>query len=169
MSFPYKNAHSLSQAFWDYKEAGPTSTILVLPVGMYNMAQLPGVVDVSAMEFSFSLDQTSITGTPARFIGTLATTAVFVMADGGPTGDATAQAVLFAGSSDAAVWSSSIADGGLGNSVSPNQPLDAQGTSTTDLDADDWLNFRVVQNATGLVGLVIINANYIYGKPAAIA
>lgn len=169
MSFPYKNAHSISQAFWDLKESGPTSTIMFLPTGMYNMAQVPGVVDVSGMEFSFALEYTSITGTPVRFISSLATTAVFGMADGGPTGDATAAALLFASTGDDAIWSSSVADGGLGNSASPNQPLDAAGSSATDLDADDWLNLRVLSNATGLVGSVIVNVNYVYGKPAGIA
>lgn len=161
--FPYKNAHTLTQTFWGTEEAA-NSTVLSLVTGMYNMAQLPAVVDVSAMEFAFSVGQQGVSGAPVRFLDTAVSTAVFVMADGGPTGDATGAAALF----DSDNWSNSL-DGSLGSTGSPNQPLDAAGSSTTDLDADDWLNFRVIQNATGLVGLAIVTASYIYGKPAAIA
>lgn len=168
MSFPYMNAQSLSQTFGGIKEAAAT-TIPFLATGQHNMAQMPGVIDVSGMEFAFSLMFTSATGAPARFLITAASTAVFVMADGGPTGDATGGAGLFAGSGAAGLWSNSLNDGGLGSTASPNQPLDAAGSSSTDLDADDWLNLRVIANATGLVGIASVHANYIYGKPGGIA
>jgi hypothetical protein len=36
------------------------------------------------------------------------------------------------------------------------------------LDADDWVNFRAIQNATGLVGTMNVTVAYVYGKPGVI-
>lgn len=165
MSFPYMNAHGISMTYTGL-QGGSASAAPFIATGMHNMAQLPDVVDVSAMEFAFSVEQTANTGARVGFANTGASTAQFVMADGGPTGDATAAAALFT----IGTWSNGL-DGSLGATATPNMPLDAAGTSTTDLDADDWLNFRAVTTVTGAAGVgnAHINANYIYGKPGSIA
>lgn len=165
MSFPYMNAHTLSQSIGNMSQVANTTTPL-LATGLHNMAQVPGTVDVSAMEFAFALQSTALTGVGARFLPTAISTAVFVMADGGQCGSG--GAVLFGATIVSNPWSNTN-DGSLGSTASPNQPVDAQGTSTTDLDSDDWLNLKVVQNGVGLVGIANLTASYVYGKPGSIA
>lgn len=166
MAFPYLNAHTFSQSIGNLSQVANTTTPF-LATGLHNMAQLPDVVDVSGMEFAFALQSTAITGAPARFLVTAVSTAAFVMADGGQCGSG--GAVLFSATSAGVNPWSNTNDGSLGSAASPNQPRDAAGTSTTDLDADDWLNLKVVVNALGLVGIVNLTASYIYGKPGSIA
>lgn len=166
MSFPYANARGITITHLGLTGDASVSTALTLVVGMHNIAQLPDVVDVSAMEFSAAIAQNAATGAPVRFAVTGASTASFTFADGGPSGDATAAAVLVG----ATEWTNA-AEKAFGSSASPNQPLDAAGTSTTDLDADDWFNLKVIANVTGAggFGALHLNANYVYGKPGGIA
>jgi hypothetical protein len=45
--------------------------------------------------------------------------------------------------------------------------ISAQATSTTDLDADDWVNLNVAANldtSAGL-GIIVCQAEFIYGVP----
>jgi len=42
------------------------------------------------------------------------------------------------------------------------------GTSTTDLDADDWVTLHIVANATQVAGAVQTGMSFVYGKPGAI-
>ena len=161
MSFPYNNAQSVSMSYLNIEEAGST-TIAMIQTGAHNMFTTPAPVDVSAMEFAMALEQMSVTGL-VRTLASAASTAVFHMADGGPSGDPTTVAVLHA-VGDAAAWSNSLT-----GYFTLNKPADVAGTSATDLDSDDWVNFHVKANATGLVGAAIVTANYIYGKPGTIA
>jgi hypothetical protein len=158
MSFPYMNAMSVSRLLTQtYSNDNPTSHSM-LTTGQHNLFSVPGVVDVSAMEFSMSLSALAST-LLTRVLASAASTAVVTFSDGGATGDATGAAVLFSQDS----MSNSLTSG-----FEANVPLDVTGTSSTDLDADDWVNFRVVQNATGLIGGVNAVASYIYGKPGGI-
>lgn len=160
MAFPYMNAASLSQPLFGL--AGNVLTpVLSLVAGNYNIASLPAVVDVSGMEFSVGVvskaDTTTLSGGIAG--GTGSSTVVVTFVDGGPTGDATGVAVLMDNDkfSNSAVFTAQV-------------PRDQVGTALTDLDADDWVNFRVVANLTGAggIGAVQIAIAYIYGKPAVI-
>lgn len=158
MSFPYMNAMSVSRLLTQtYSNDNPTSHSM-LTTGQHNLFSVPGVVDVSAMEFSMSLSALAST-LLTRVLASAASTAVVTFSDGGAAGDATAAAVLF---------SQDSMSNSLTNGFEANVPLDVTGTSSTDLDADDWVNFRVVQNATSLIGGVNAVASYIYGKPGGI-
>ena len=158
MSFPYMNAMSVSRLLTQtYSNDNPTSHSM-LTTGQHNLFSVPGVVDVSAMEFSMLLSALAST-LLTRVLASAASTAVVTFSDGGAAGDATAAAVLF---------SQDSMSNSLTNAFLHNIPVDATGTSSTDLDADDWVNFRVVQNATSLIGGVNAVASYIYGKPGGI-
>ena len=163
MSFPYMNSEIANAHFFSLRESS-ASSIAYLPAGQYNMFQSPGVLDASAMEFSLTSGQDGDTD-PVLTIASGASTILLSMADGGASGDATTIAPLFAATgADVGLWSNSI-DGGY----AINEPITAQGTTATDLDADDWVNLSVLANATGLAGSLYIRANYIYNKPGAIA
>ena len=158
MSFPYMHAMSVSRLLTQVHNNAVTSTSF-LTTGQHNLFSVPGVVDVSGMEFSMSPSANANT-TVTRVVASAASTAVVTFSDGGATGDATGAAVLFSQDN----MSNSLTGG-----FPANTPIDAAGSSTTDLDADDWVNFRVVQNATGaLLGGVNAAVNYIYGKPGAL-
>lgn len=158
MSFPYMNAMSVSRLLTGV-QAAAASTVNFLTTGQHNLFSVPGVVDVSGMEFSMSPSNLANTA-GTRVVASAASTAVVTFSDGGATGDATGAAVLFSQDN----MSNSLTGG-----FPTNSPIDAAGSSTTDLDADDWVNFRVVQNATGaLLGGVNAAVSYIYGKPGAI-
>jgi len=158
MSFPYANAQEVARLFWS-----PASTSsdphLQMQSGQYNMFSVPGVVDVSAMEFSIAVEWDA---TIANARGSASGNGVVELgvSDGGSSGDATTVALLFADISDSV--SAAI--------FAANVPADAAGTSTTDLDADDWVNIHVntaVSGTTG-AGAADYNVAYLYGKPGGI-
>jgi len=112
------------------------------------------------MEFNTYFVADSISGTPTKEVDAVdASLTAMSFSDGGPTGDATTVAELFAASSN----TTSVA-------WALNVPRDSAGTSTTDLDADDWVNFYVKTAPTTVAGMAAatIVGNYIYGKPGSI-
>ena len=157
MAFPSNNAEIAGRLFGNVvNNAVTTHTFLM--TGQHNWFSTPAVIDVSGMEIAMSIEQEGGT-TVTRTTASADATAVFTLSDGGASGDATGAAILVSGDS----FSNSIT-----GAFPINYPIDATGTSTTDLDADDWVNFRAIQNATGLVGSMNVTVAYVYGKPGVI-
>jgi hypothetical protein len=140
MSFNYNNSQTNSQAV-----TGAQGTVNV------NWFKVAGVVDVSAMEFTFGLGTTEAAAS--------ASIKTFTVVDGGATGELVATtAALTASQANATADSNWTA-------VTPRR---ATGTSSTDLDADDYVNVVYTDVGTATTG-AHIGATYIYGKPATIA
>jgi hypothetical protein len=160
MSFPSANAHSFTRWIQRLTSATTTGFVEALAVGQHNVLSVPGVIDVSGMEFNtyFVADAVSGTGTKEADADDASLTAI-AFSDGGPTGDATTVAELFAASSN----TTSVA-------WALNVPRDSAGTSTTDLDADDWINFYQKTTPSSVSGMAAaaLACNYIYGKPGSI-
>lgn len=160
MSFPTTNAKTL--ALWIQRataasESGITEAIIT---GQHNLFSLPGVVDVSGMEFSVGILADALSGSPGKGAdATDASLTAIAFSDGGPTGDATTVAELYA----ASTFTTSVA-------FAANVPRDAGGTSATDLDADDWVNFylKTVPGTVAGIAQYNIEASYVYGKPGSI-
>jgi hypothetical protein len=157
MAFPSNNAEIAARLFANNDE-NAASGHFTLVTGQHNWFSTPGVIDVSGMEIAMSLEQVANTG-QTKTTASAASTVVMTLSDGGQEGNATGAAVLVSGDS----FSNSLT-----GSFTINVPIDATGTSTTDLDADDWVNFRALQNASGLVGAVNVTVAYVYGKPGVI-
>ena len=160
MAFPTTNANSI--ALWLQRATVATTTGVVEAVitGQHSLFSLPGVVDVSGMEFSVGVLADAISGTPGKDADAVdASLTAIAFSDGGPTGDATTVAELYAATS----FTTSVA-------FALNVSRDSSGTSTTDLDADDWVNFYLKTKPTTVAGIAQYNveASYIYGKPGAI-
>jgi hypothetical protein len=155
MAFPTMNAEIAGRLFGNIANNAVTTHAFLL-TGQHNWFSTPAVIDVSGMEIAMSIEQEAATRTTA---GGAASTAVFTLSDGGSNGDATGAGILVSGDT----FSNSLTAG-----FAVNVPIDGTGTSTTDLDVDDWVNFRAIQNATGLVGSMNVTVAYIYGKPGAI-
>ena len=159
MAFPTQNANSV--ALWLQRATVATTTGVVeaVIVGQHSLFSLPGVVDVSGMEFSVGVLADAISGTPGKGAdATDASLTAIAFSDGGPSGDGSV-AELYAATS----FTTSVA-------FAVNVSRDSSGTSTTDLDADDWVNFYLKTIPTTVAGIAQYNveASYIYGKPGAI-
>jgi hypothetical protein len=158
MSFPSMNAKSVAIRVSGATSTTTTGVMGALATGPHNLLSVPAPVDVSGMEWSFSVAADSITGANGMELSTAdASRLQITLADGGPTGDATATAIL------AAVISNTVA-------FVDTVPRDVTGTSTTDLDADDWVNLQITAQPGTIAGagIVHVNTNYIYGVPGAI-
>ena len=129
MAFPSNNAMT-QHTFLTHVGIGDAgSSHTFLSTGTYwPVANVPGVVDVTGMEFAIAM------------LAEAATTVGQDLASGASTVELT----FF--------------------------DMETAGTSTTDLDADDWINLGVIANATGVarVGAVLAGVNFVYGKPGAI-
>lgn len=159
MSFPSANAHSFTRWIQRLTAATTTGVVEALATGQHNVFTPTGVVDVSGMEFSTYFVADSISGTGTKDAdATDASLTAIAFSDGGPSGDG-AVAELFAASSN----TTSVA-------WALNVPRDSAGTSTTDLDADDWVNFYQKTTPTTVAGMAAaaLACNYIYGKPGSI-
>ena len=160
MSFPSANAHSYTRWIQRLTSATTTGVVETLANGQHNVFTTPGVIDVSGMEFNtyFVADAISGTGTKGADADDASLTAIS-FSDGGTGGDATPVAELFAASSN----TTSVA-------WALNVPRDSAGTSTSDLDADDWVNFYQKTAPTTVSGMAAaaLACNYIYGKPGSI-
>jgi hypothetical protein len=160
MAFPVMNAQVVSRLVGEGNLVNTVTHIVDgLTTGAHNLFSVPAVVDVSGMEFSLGVvsDNTDGSAGLAAEVGTSAFRPV--MSDGGSGGVDTA--VLFDSST-----------GGLSSSTvyTAYTPKDAAGTSTTDLDVDDWVNLRVTTNGATVAGAGNVNTQvaYVYGKPGAI-
>ena len=165
MSFPAANAHVVASSLGygrgnsDSNAAGTAFELVSHP-----LFQVPAVVDVSGMELAIATQLDGLTGT-GQTIATGSTTLLYKPHDGNTNaGGATGNNSFFAATdfSNSATGTSSwtVAHGAMR----------AVGTSTTDLDADDWVNIHVntaVSGTTG-AGAADYNVAYLYGKPGGI-
>lgn len=163
MSFPEVNAHVISTLMTAIELGAAGSAHPMLPTGIqYPLFNTPGVVDVSGMEFAVAMQAEASTGL-TQDLASGASTVEFQFGDAGTTATQTASANHLINSDDL----SNTRTGGY----TVHEAVTSVGTSTTDLDADDWVNLHVVANATGDagVGAIQVKAAYVYGKPGAIA
>ena len=157
MSFPAMNAQSVTKRFvGGSNPAAAVCTAGQLPSGPHNLLSVPGVVDVSGMEFSLGIAADSISGQGTLAAGSTSAISI-TLSDGGATGDNTTVAVLATAITSTVAWADTT-------------PKDVAGSSATDLDADDWINLHLtaVTTTTEGAGQVDVALAYIYGKPGAI-
>lgn len=160
MAFPTMNAKTIAGWIQGATVASTTDITEALITGQHNMFSLPGAVDVSGMEFSVGVLADALSGTPGKAAdATDASLTAISFSDGGPSGDATTVAELYAATS----FTTSVA-------FAANVPRDATGSSTTDLDANDWVNLYIKTKPTTVAGIAAYNieASYVYGKPGSI-
>ncbi len=160
MSFPTMNAKSVARVIIGSTAASPTGILELLPTGQYNIFSAPGVIDASGMEFSVGVRHDNSSGTAGLAASTADASVVNIaFRDGGASGDNATADNLFAPTT-------------LTNSTAfvANVPKDKTGTTATDLDADDWVNYAQAANPTTVAGGAVYDVvvNYIYGKPGGI-
>lgn len=157
MSFPTMNAITVAKRFLA-GSSDTTSAVLCsqIATGPNNFLSVPAVVDVSGMEYSFAVFADSISGAPGLAAGT-ASAASLALSDGGATGDNTTVAALATAITSTTAFVDTV-------------PRDVTGTTATDLDADDWVNFHVTvaTTTTAGVGQAEVALAFIYGKPGSI-
>jgi hypothetical protein len=122
----------------------------------------PGVVDVSGMEFALAILQEAATGV-TQTVASGASTVEFQFGDVGTTATGTASGNHLINSDD---LSNTITGG-----WTLHQARTAVGTSTTDLDADDWVALHTVANLTTTegVGAAVVKVAFLYGKPGSLS
>ena len=162
MSFPIMNAFVNTLGL---SHARGNSTI-TKPFEVVSMPlfQVPAVVDVSGMELAIATQLDGLTGA-LQTLASGTTTVVYKPHDGNTNaGGATDNNEIFA------VTDFSNSATGAGSWTVVHGAVRAVGTSTTDLDADDWVNLDVAAMASGAAGhgAIAVNTVFIYGKPAAI-
>jgi hypothetical protein len=158
MSFPAINAHSVTKRFAGATGASTTTVLGNISSGPHNLLSVPGVVDVSGMEYSFGVAHDGL-GVAGLGVSTAdASLLTIALSDGGPTGDNTTISLLATGITSSTAFVDTV-------------PRDVTGTTATDLDADDWVNFHVTTQPTTVTGggAIDVVVSYVYGKPGAIA
>lgn len=115
-----------------------------------NWFKVPAVVDVSGMEFAFSLGTTKAAASASIFTMTVV--------DGGTGVTVATTGALF----------STITNSSGDSAWTALTPRMSNGTSSTDLDADDFVNMNSSTAGTAATG-AFASVSYIYGKPASIA
>jgi len=162
MSFAVMNAFVVSSQVFDIDDNGGTTSPSLATVQQYPIFCAPGVIDVSGMEFHMAIHRGVATATVvAQAMASAASTVSVVYGDAGTTATGDAGANIMVGGPQ---FSNGAVDGGW----QAHQAVKAAGTTTTDLDADDWISLQAIENATGLLGAVQAGAAFIYGKPGAI-
>ena len=153
--FPTMNAKSVTRMITD-GQVLTTTGFFTLNSGPHNMFTVPGVVDVTAMEMAIAIIANNLSGAGGLEAGTASAISV-TFSDGGPSGDNTTVAVLTTAITSTVAFVDTV-------------PREFTGTSTTDLDADDWVNFHqtVIVASAGAAGVALGAVNYLYGKPGAI-
>jgi hypothetical protein len=157
MSLPVMNSHVVSTMISLVEEDHNfLPTVVQIPI-----FSTPGVVDVSGMEFAVAMVVEAAT-TDTQDVASTDGLLKFQFADTGTTAESTATVNPLLNATDL----TSSRDGGW----AAHEAAMAVGTSTTDLDADDWVTLHTVANATTTgAGAVTVRAHFVYGKPGAIA
>ena len=162
MSLPVMNSHVVNTMVTLTGIGGGGTAIPFLPTLQIPIFSTPGVVDVSGMEFAAAMVIEAAT-TLTQDLASGASTVVLNFGDAGTA------------AAGAASGNHLLSNDTFSNSVTGAWTIHganmANGTSTTDLDADDWVNLHVVANtsAVGGFGAVTMKAAFVYGKPGAIA
>ena len=161
MAFPSNNAMT-QHTFLTHVGIGDAgSSHTFLSTGTYwPVANVPGVVDVTGMEFAIAMLAEAAT-TVGQDLASGASTVELTFFDMGTTATKATTNPL----AGADAFSNTAAGG-----YTAHEAKKTAGTSTTDLDADDWIKLGVIANATGVagVGAVLAGVNFVYGKPGAI-
>lgn len=164
MGFPIMNAHSQMTFLTGRVDSATTDpdAHLFLPTGnVYPLFASPAVIDVTGMEFALALTGEAAT-TQAADLASGASTWEIAFLDMGSTATGGTTNVLGGadGFSNTRTGGYTVHEGISG----------VLGTSTTDIDADDWTVLQVVANATGAVGVgsIVAGVNFIHGKPGGI-
>lgn len=160
MSFPYANEHSQS-VFWVDDPAGSATGVQELRAGLI----LPGFMmgrpmDVSGSEIAIAVVKAAGSGV-VQAIASGTTTVVVKPYDGGTSAtNATGTNNLFAVTD----FSNSVT-----GSWTVHQSRKAVGTTTTDLDADDWIMLDIAANLTTSAGIgaLLMATFFVYGVPGA--
>lgn len=157
MSFPYSNEHQGEALVLDLDIGGAT-THAALKSAEYPVFMVGRPVDVSGMEIAVAIVLAAGTA-GAVGIASGTTTVVLKPYDGGTSASAASDNNELFAVTD---FSNSITGG-----WTAHQARKAVGTSTTDLDADDWVNLDVAANLTTVAGLgsVILASFFVYGVP----
>ena len=158
MAFPYANEHSVSATLLDVGEGTtPVSEIISAEFALF---QVPRSVDVSGMELAVGVNVAPGTGL-VQSVASGTTTVVLKPYDGATSASAASDNNELFAVTD---FSNSLTGG-----WTAHQARKAVGTSTTDLDADDWVNMDVAANLTTTAGIgqMVVSAFFIYGVPAA--
>lgn len=160
MAFPIMNIQVVNNALQNGRALGASANKVELLSLSYPIFEVGGVVDVSGMEMAIATHIDSTTGN-VQTIPSGTTTVVFKPHDGNTNGGgATDNNEMFA------VTDFSNSATGASSWTVAHGAMHAVGTSTTDLDADDWVNIDVAVNTTGVgPGALQVNAYFIYGKP----
>ena len=165
MSFNYANADNV-QGIIPALQSGAST---VGPIsGEYPLFQVSSPVDASGMEMAFVclLDATTV-GT--QVLATAASTVVLKPYDGNTTAAAASDNNELFNVIDFSNSGASVIAGQSWSAA--HNSMKATGTSTTDLDADDWVNLDVAANITGAGGFGVIGytAFFVHGVPGAVA
>lgn len=158
MAFPTMNANTVARMYLGSTAATTAASALgLMNTGPNNLVSVPAVVDVSGMEYSFGVafDSAGAAGLGASTND--ASAADVALTDGGATGDNTTVSVLATALTATVAFTAQV-------------PRDVTGTSTTDLDADDWINVSLTGQPTTVAGVAVLDVslNYIFGKPGSI-
>ena len=165
MSFPTMNAHAVSMSLVS-KPVATTSPVLKLLTGTfgYSLFDIPGVVDVSGMEFgmSISADAATTLGDQVMASGASTVNLRFAELSGAGTQGASVNYLLGTATLE---FSNTLAGGWAAGEMK-----NLTGLSTKDIDADDIVGLQVYLNISGAGGLGAVNATvaYIEGKPSTI-
>jgi hypothetical protein len=156
MSFNYTNAQSEHTLVAHVGIGGGGTALMFLPTGsVYPLFNSPHPVDVSGMELAVALVGESAT-TITQVLASAASTLEMLFFDMGTTATGGTTNPLAAGDN----FSNTVTGG-----YTVHQAFKADGTSTTDLDADDWVTLGIIANATGIAGALQVGAVFIHGIP----
>lgn len=159
MAYPYINAMNAKGRIIGIAPTGPG-----ILAGNYPLFDVSAPVDSSGMELAFvSQVDNSTVGSQAMATGT--TTVVLKPYDAATTAQgATTATPLFAKTD----FSNSAT--GANSWTGSHNAMKGVGTTTTDLDADDWVNVEVA-NITGTAGFGVIGwtAFFVHGVPGSVA
>lgn len=169
MAYPYTNAMNAAGTLGDAPNTGSPTGFLA---GGYPLFQVSSPVDVTGLEFAIAGQHAAGTALLAAQ-ATAANTVHMYPYDGtttasGVTGNNPIVAVASGGSGNPGF---SNANAGVNSWTGKHNATKYTGTSTTDLDADDWVNLDVGANVTGAGGFSEIawTAFFVHGVPGAVA
>lgn len=163
MAFPTMNAHHASTLLTNGRALGASLNKAEILSLSYPLFKVQAPVDVSGMELAIATHLDSNT-TNVQTIASGTTTVVYKPHDGATNaGGATDNNEIFA------VTDFSNSATGAASWTVVHGMMNAVGTSTTDLDADDWINLDIAVNTTGVGhGVVEISALFVLGVPGAV-
>ena len=164
MAFPVMNAEIVDTLLNSGRTLGASYNKAELQAISVPMFQVVAVVDVSGMEMAIATQLDASTAN-TQTIASGTTTVVYKPHDGNTNGGgATDNNEFFA------VTDFSNSATGAASWTVVHGAMRAVGTTTTDLDADDWVNMDMAIVGTGAVGqgVCAVTAAFIFGKPAAI-